>query len=162
MCCSKHARRHPNFDPTVLRQRRAAVKAFSVNSSDGTPSEHSVPSPWARSAVHSPRAGQYFIINSVIFSGRATHRCGRRQPRTAKFVKSAAILVWLSLHYRLRPAQNIDTVSSLFKHSCPTTPSNRLTRTCGSCIQYRSNPYNPKTFFSQFHFMNKLLAHKKF
>lgn len=42
---SKHARRHPNFDPTVLRQRRPPVKAFSVNSSDGTPSEHSVPSP---------------------------------------------------------------------------------------------------------------------
>uniref|UniRef100_A0A1B6IHD4 C2H2-type domain-containing protein n=1 Tax=Homalodisca liturata TaxID=320908 RepID=A0A1B6IHD4_9HEMI len=42
---SKHARRHPNFDPTVLRQRRPPVKAFSVNSSDGTPSEHSIPSP---------------------------------------------------------------------------------------------------------------------
>ncbi|KAG8257083.1 hypothetical protein J6590_056342, partial [Homalodisca vitripennis] len=41
----KHARRHPNFDPTVLRQRRPPVKAFSVNSSDGTPSEHSIPSP---------------------------------------------------------------------------------------------------------------------
>lgn len=45
---SKHARRHPNFDPTVLRQRRPPIKAFSVNSSDGTPSENlsdSAPSP---------------------------------------------------------------------------------------------------------------------
>ncbi|KAK6631437.1 hypothetical protein RUM44_005964 [Polyplax serrata] len=45
---SKHARRHPNFDPSVLRQRRNPAKAFSVNSSDGTPSDvlsDSVPSP---------------------------------------------------------------------------------------------------------------------
>ncbi|KAL0271827.1 UNVERIFIED_CONTAM: hypothetical protein PYX00_008799 [Menopon gallinae] len=45
---SKHARRHPNFDPTVLRQRRTPAKAFSVNSSEGTPSDilsDSVPSP---------------------------------------------------------------------------------------------------------------------
>ncbi|XP_075217295.1 uncharacterized protein LOC142322275 [Lycorma delicatula] len=45
---SKHARRHPNFDPAVLRQRRAPVKASSINSSDGTPSENlsdSIPSP---------------------------------------------------------------------------------------------------------------------
>ncbi|XP_046738866.1 Krueppel-like factor 9 [Diprion similis] len=45
---SKHARRHPNFDPSVLRQRRPPTRAFSVNSSDGTPSEalsDSVPSP---------------------------------------------------------------------------------------------------------------------
>lgn len=45
---SKHASRHPNFDPAILRQRRAPVKASSVNSSDGTPSENlsdSVPSP---------------------------------------------------------------------------------------------------------------------
>nr|CAH7721065.1 unnamed protein product [Callosobruchus chinensis]CAH7761180.1 unnamed protein product [Callosobruchus chinensis] len=54
---SKHARRHPNFDPSILRQRRAPNRssgaqrggptaptqppdrAFSINSSDGTPSE---------------------------------------------------------------------------------------------------------------------------
>ncbi|XP_060525653.1 Krueppel-like factor 13 [Cylas formicarius] len=36
---SKHARRHPNFDASVLRQRRASNRAFSINSSDGTPSE---------------------------------------------------------------------------------------------------------------------------
>ncbi|XP_063226040.1 Krueppel-like factor 9 [Bacillus rossius redtenbacheri] len=45
---SKHARRHPNFDPSVLRQRRMTNKAFSINSSDETPSEalsDSLPSP---------------------------------------------------------------------------------------------------------------------
>lgn len=48
--CSKHARRHPNFDPSVLRQRRAPTKASSVNSSEGTlslseGSSESAPSP---------------------------------------------------------------------------------------------------------------------
>ncbi|XP_012259831.2 zinc finger and SCAN domain-containing protein 16-like [Athalia rosae] len=46
---SKHAKRHPNFDPAILRQRRPpTTRAFSVNSSDGTPSEllsDSAPSP---------------------------------------------------------------------------------------------------------------------
>lgn len=45
---TKHARRHPDFDASVLRQRRAPNRTFSINSSDGTPSEalsDSVPSP---------------------------------------------------------------------------------------------------------------------
>ncbi|KAF4519450.1 hypothetical protein B566_EDAN008677 [Ephemera danica] len=40
--------RHPNFDPSVLRQRRPPTKACSVNSSEGTPSDvlsDSMPSP---------------------------------------------------------------------------------------------------------------------
>ncbi|XP_030760947.1 Krueppel-like factor 9 [Sitophilus oryzae] len=45
---TKHARRHPDFDASVLRQRRAPNRTFSINSSDGTPSEvlsDSAPSP---------------------------------------------------------------------------------------------------------------------
>ncbi|XP_066139133.1 Krueppel-like factor 13 [Euwallacea fornicatus] len=36
---TKHARRHPDFDASVLRQRRAPNRTFSINSSDGTPSD---------------------------------------------------------------------------------------------------------------------------
>ncbi|XP_050314674.1 Krueppel-like factor 9 [Anthonomus grandis grandis] len=45
---TKHARRHPDFDASVLRQRRPPNRTFSINSSEGTPSEvlsDSVPSP---------------------------------------------------------------------------------------------------------------------
>ncbi|XP_019761700.1 Krueppel-like factor 13 [Dendroctonus ponderosae] len=45
---TKHARRHPDFDASVLRQRRAPNRTFSINSSDGTPSEvlsDAMPSP---------------------------------------------------------------------------------------------------------------------
>ncbi|KAF7274190.1 hypothetical protein GWI33_013134 [Rhynchophorus ferrugineus] len=45
---TKHARRHPDFDASILRQRRAPNRTFSINSSDGTPSDvlsDSMPSP---------------------------------------------------------------------------------------------------------------------
>lgn len=126
--CSKHARRHPNFDPTVLRQRRAAVKAFSVNSSDGTPSEHSVPSPWV-----------CFTVNTVMFN------CGQ----TVKFVKSPAILVRLLLQHC---CEQLETLIPCRSSAPPLHYSVQLT------VTYRTvRTPKHSTFFFQVDFMNKPL-----